>query len=141
MIRDLLRRAAALARRPARRRVVCIRGQGREGSFGAFCAGGDIRFFHQAGTGRRPRALEDFFTEEYAAQPPDPHLPQALYRLHGRHRVMGGGMGISQGAKLRIVTERTKMAMPETNHRPVPGRRRRLFPERAAPATPASTWR
>jgi enoyl-CoA hydratase/carnithine racemase len=28
--------------------------------------------------------------------------------------VMGGGMGISQGASLRLVTERTKMAMPET---------------------------
>ncbi|MCY1529655.1 Enoyl-CoA hydratase/isomerase [compost metagenome] len=28
---------------------------------------------------------------------------------------MGGGMGISQGARLRLVTERTKMAMPETN--------------------------
>ncbi len=27
---------------------------------------------------------------------------------------MGGGMGISQGASLRIVTENTKMAMPET---------------------------
>jgi enoyl-CoA hydratase/carnithine racemase len=29
--------------------------------------------------------------------------------------VMGGGMGISQGASVRVVTERTKMAMPETN--------------------------
>src|SRR5258706_15973667 len=28
--------------------------------------------------------------------------------------VMGGGMGVSQGATLRIVGERTKMAMPET---------------------------
>ena len=28
---------------------------------------------------------------------------------------MGGGMGISQGASVRVVTERTKMAMPETN--------------------------
>jgi enoyl-CoA hydratase/carnithine racemase len=28
---------------------------------------------------------------------------------------MGGGMGISQGASLRIVTERSKLAMPETN--------------------------
>ena len=28
---------------------------------------------------------------------------------------MGGGMGLCQGAKLRIVTEHTKMAMPETN--------------------------
>jgi enoyl-CoA hydratase len=29
--------------------------------------------------------------------------------------VMGGGMGISQGASIRVVTERTKMAMPETH--------------------------
>jgi enoyl-CoA hydratase/carnithine racemase len=29
--------------------------------------------------------------------------------------VMGGGMGISQGASVRVVTERSKMAMPETN--------------------------
>jgi enoyl-CoA hydratase/carnithine racemase len=29
--------------------------------------------------------------------------------------VMGGGMGISQGASHRLVTEHTKMAMPETN--------------------------
>jgi enoyl-CoA hydratase/carnithine racemase len=28
--------------------------------------------------------------------------------------VFGGGMGISQGARCRVVTERTKMAMPET---------------------------
>jgi len=28
--------------------------------------------------------------------------------------VMGGGMGLAQGAGLRIATERTKMAMPET---------------------------
>src|SRR6185436_12865321 len=28
--------------------------------------------------------------------------------------VMGGGMGISQGARVRLVGDRTKMAMPET---------------------------
>ena len=28
---------------------------------------------------------------------------------------MGGGMGLSQGSKTRVVTEHTKMAMPETN--------------------------
>ena len=29
--------------------------------------------------------------------------------------VMGGGMGISQGAKLRVLTEGSKLAMPETH--------------------------
>src|SRR6476661_1686565 len=51
--------------------VVAIRGTnkiGRPGTaeslFGGFCAGGDIRFFHQAACADDP-ALEDFFTEEY----------------------------------------------------------------------------
>ena len=29
-------------------KAVAMRGMGREAAFGAFCAGGDIRFFHQA---------------------------------------------------------------------------------------------
>ena len=44
---------------------VLVRGAGREGKPPAFCAGGDIRFFHQAALAGDPR-LEDFFTEEYA---------------------------------------------------------------------------
>ena len=92
--------------------AVAIRGSNKEGAFGAFCAGGDIRFLHQAGSTGNPE-IEDFFTEEYALN----HL------IHNYNKpyiafmdgiVMGGGMGISQGAALRIVTERTKMAMPET---------------------------
>lgn len=81
--------------------------------FGAFCAGGDIRFFHQAALAGDPR-LEDFFTEEYALN----HLIHTYgkpYIAFMDGIVMGGGMGISQGASLRLVTERTKMAMPETN--------------------------
>jgi enoyl-CoA hydratase/carnithine racemase len=92
---------------------VAIRGAGREGPFGAFCAGGDIRFFHQAVLAEDP-ALEDFFTEEYALN----HLIHTYpkpYLAFMDGIVMGGGMGISQGANIRIVTERTKMAMPETN--------------------------
>ena len=92
--------------------AVAIRGSNKEGVFGAFCAGGDIRFLHQAGSTGNPE-IEDFFTEEYALN----HL------IHNYNKpyiafmdgiVMGGGMGISQGAALRVVTERTKMAMPET---------------------------
>ena len=46
-------------------KAVAIRGSNKEGPFGAFCAGGDIRFFHEAGINNDP-ALEDFFTEEQA---------------------------------------------------------------------------
>lgn len=92
--------------------AVAIRGNGREGPFGAFCAGGDIRFLHAAGSSGNPE-LEDFFTEEYALN----HLIHTFgkpYIAFMDGIVMGGGMGISQGGSLRIVTERTKMAMPET---------------------------
>ena len=41
--------------------AVAIRGSHKEGVFGHFCAGGDIRFFHQAALAGDP-ALEDFFT-------------------------------------------------------------------------------
>ena len=93
--------------------AVAIRGSNKEGVFGAFCAGGDIRFFHQAALAGDP-ALEDFFTEEYALNHLIHHYPKP-YLAFMDGIVMGGGMGISQGASLRIATERTKMAMPETN--------------------------
>jgi enoyl-CoA hydratase len=115
MIRDLT--AALLAwRDDPRVERVALRGMGREGPFGAFCAGGDIRFFHQAVLAGDPR-LEDFFTEEYTLN----HLIHAYpkpYIVFLDGIVMGGGMGISAhggDTSLRIVTERTKMAMPETN--------------------------
>lgn len=100
--------------------LVAIRGTnkiGRPGTtdslFGGFCAGGDIRFFHQAALAG-DAALEDFFNVEYTLN----HLIQTYpkpYIAFMDGVVMGGGMGLSQGARARIVTERTKMAMPETN--------------------------
>lgn len=111
MVRDLM--AALLAwQHDDKVLAVAIRGNGREGPFGAFCAGGDIRFLHAAGSTGNPQ-LEDFFTEEYALN----HLIHTFgkpYIAFMDGIVMGGGMGISQGGTLRIVTERTKMAMPET---------------------------
>ncbi len=97
---------------------VAIRGMskpaadGSEVPFGNFSAGGDIRFFHQAIQTGNP-ALEDFFTEEYALN----HLIANYgkpYIAFMDGIVFGGGMGISQGASHRIVTERSKIAMPET---------------------------
>lgn len=98
--------------------AVAIRGMskpaadGSEIAFGSFCAGGDIRFFHQAALAGNPE-LEDFFTEEYRLNHLIASYPKPYIALMDGI-VMGGGMGISQGASLRIVTERTKMAMPET---------------------------
>lgn len=111
MIRDIM--AALIAwRDDAHVLAVVVRGMGKEGAFGAFCAGGDIRFFHHAALAGNPE-LEDFFTEEYALN----HLIHTYpkpYIAFMDGIVMGGGMGISQGASLRIVTERSKLAMPET---------------------------
>jgi len=92
----------------------------RSSSEKALCAGGDIRFFHQVGQ-LPPQGgsalLEDFFTEEYALNHLIHFYPKPYIALMDGV-VMGGGMGISQGGPdcaLRIVTERTKMAMPEVN--------------------------
>ncbi|MBL4569907.1 MAG: enoyl-CoA hydratase/isomerase family protein, partial [Alcanivorax sp.] len=88
-----------------------------EGAGGkAFCAGGDIVQMHKsmvkhAGQGRNP-FTEQYFAEEYALD----------YRIHtsripvvvfGDGIVMGGGMGLLQGADFRLVTPRSRMAMPE----------------------------
>ena len=99
--------------------VVAIRGTnklGKPGSaeslFGGFCAGGDIRYFHQAALAG-DNALDDFFTEEYRLNHLI-HLYPKPFVAFMDGVVMGGGMGISQGASLRLVTEHTRMAMPET---------------------------
>ena len=119
MVRELLR-ILRLWQDDADVRLVAIRGTnklGRPGTpeslFGGFCAGGDIRFLHQAALAG-DAALDEFFTEEYQLN----HLIQTYSKPYIAFMdgvVMGGGMGISQGARVRIVTERTKMAMPETN--------------------------
>ncbi|MGH8853674.1 MAG: enoyl-CoA hydratase/isomerase family protein [Telluria sp.] len=86
----------------------------------ALCAGGDIRFFHEVGrvgpTGGSA-LLEDFFTEEYALNHLIHFYPKPYIAVMDGV-VMGGGMGIAQGGPdcgLRIVTERSKIAMPEVN--------------------------
>lgn len=97
---------------------VAIRGmskpstEGLANPFGNFSAGGDIRFFHKAALAGNPE-MEDFFTEEYQLNHLIATYPKPYIALMDGI-IIGGGMGISQGASLRIVTERTKMSMPET---------------------------
>jgi enoyl-CoA hydratase/carnithine racemase len=112
MIRDITAALHAWRDNPAISAVV-VRGATLQGKGVAFCAGGDIRFFHQAALAGDPR-LEDFFTEEYALDHLIHTYPKStLVLMDGV--VMGGGMGLAQGARIRVVTERTQMAMPETN--------------------------
>ena len=111
MIRSLTHTLVQWQANPAVQ-AVAIRGSNKAGPFGAFCAGGDIRFFHQAALTGNPE-LEDFFTEEYALNHLIHHYNKP-YIAFMDGIVMGGGMGISQGASHRLVTGNTKMAMPET---------------------------
>lgn len=99
--------------------LVALRGSNKAGApgtaerwFGHFCAGGDIRFFHDAAKAG-DESLEAFFTEEYALNHLIQTYPKPIVAFMDGV-VMGGGMGLCQGIARRIVTERTKMAMPET---------------------------
>ncbi|SIT38003.1 Enoyl-CoA hydratase/isomerase [Paraburkholderia ribeironis] len=83
----------------------------------AFCAGGDIRFLYESAQRGEHDARDVFFTEEYRLNHAIFTYPKPYIALMNGI-VMGGGMGISQGAHrtggLRVVTQSTKMAMPET---------------------------
>lgn len=92
-----------------------------EGAGGkAFCAGGDIVALYRSmteegdnrGSGRDSLFAETYFTTEYRLD----------YRIHtypkpilvwGDGIVMGGGLGLMAGASHRIVTETSRIAMPE----------------------------
>jgi enoyl-CoA hydratase/carnithine racemase len=119
MVRDITAALQSFQADPAVQ-VVAIRGSNKQGKpgtpeslFGGFCAGGDIRYFHQAALAG-DTSLDDFFTEEYRLNHLIHHYPKPFIAFMDGV-VMGGGMGLSQGASLRIVTEHTRMAMPETN--------------------------
>jgi enoyl-CoA hydratase len=93
--------------------AVLLRGANREGKAPAFCAGGDIRYFHEAALAGDP-TLEDFFSEEYALNHLIHTFGKPTFALMDGI-TMGGGMGLAQGCSMRIVTEHSKLAMPETN--------------------------
>jgi enoyl-CoA hydratase/carnithine racemase len=87
--------------------AVLLRGAGEK----AFCAGGDIRALYHSF-----KASTSLHREFFAAEYPVDHL---LYEYPKPYIVvmdgitLGGGMGLAQGSRLRIVGERTRMAMPE----------------------------
>ncbi len=82
----------------------------------AFCAGGDVVGLYRAirGTppGEVPSAPAAFFEREYRLDYQIHTYPKPFV-CWGHGIVMGGGMGLMDGASHRVATERTRMAMPE----------------------------
>ncbi len=77
-----------------------------------FCAGGDIRMIAESGAGDAVEA-KAFFLAEYRLNHLMFEYPKPITAIVDGV-VMGGGVGISEPAKVRIATERTTYAMPET---------------------------
>ncbi len=79
----------------------------------AFCAGGDIKALYEAKmNGENMEEAGRFFIEEYELDGMIYSYPKPIVaNLDGI--VMGGGVGLTYGAEYKIVTERTKWAMPE----------------------------
>ena len=82
-----------------------------EGSRG-FCAGGDIRMLADSGAGDGAAAAA-FFAEEYRLNTRIHEYPHPYIAILDGV-TMGGGVGISVHGDVRIATENTTFAMPET---------------------------
>jgi enoyl-CoA hydratase/carnithine racemase len=88
--------------------AVVLRGAGEKG----FCAGGDVRALYQQAT-RGDDGWLRFFVDEYRLDYALHAFPKPVIALMDGI-TMGGGMGLAQGAALRVATERSRIAMPET---------------------------
>ena len=77
-----------------------------------FCAGGDIRMIAESGAGDA-MAAKAFFHAEYRLNALLFDYPKPVTAIVDGI-VMGGGVGISEPAVVRIATEHTTYAMPET---------------------------
>ncbi len=89
--------------------AVVIDGAGERG----LCAGGDIRAIYDDARSGGTGSLQ-FLREEYRLNSAVAHFPKPLVAVMDG-LVMGGGVGISAHASHRIVTDRSKVAMPEVN--------------------------
>lgn len=81
----------------------------------AFCAGGDIRKLYDSMSTSAPIPnpyATEFFGNEYNLYR-QMHFYTKPLILWGDGIIMGGGMGLMAGCSHRLVTERTRFAMPE----------------------------
>lgn len=90
--------------------LICMYGEGERG----FSAGGDMRTFYDLRDNGVEAYAEDFFEKEYKLDYEIHEYPKPIV-AYMNGIIMGGGVGLAIGASHRIVTEKTKWAMPEMN--------------------------
>jgi len=73
-----------------------------------------MRKFYDLGEGKVEEYADEFFTKEYQLDYEIHQYPKPII-VYMNGIVMGGGVGLAVGASHRIVTEKTKWAMPEMN--------------------------
>lgn len=83
------------------------------GNTKAFCAGGDIKSIRQLSLNGDRESIEAFFAQEYALNACIASFPKPVISLINGI-CMGGGMGLSMHGRFRVVSDRAKLAMPET---------------------------
>ncbi|MDY0323388.1 MAG: enoyl-CoA hydratase/isomerase family protein [Candidatus Carbobacillus sp.] len=89
--------------------AIVMRGAGSRG----FCAGGDISALYKAREAPGHLPARTFFEREYVLDHYVATYPKPILAfLDGI--IMGGGVGLTAGARYRIVTEQTRWAMPES---------------------------
>ncbi|MET7643247.1 enoyl-CoA hydratase/isomerase family protein [Streptomyces sp. NPDC005426] len=88
--------------------AVVLSGAGERG----LCAGGDIRSIREDALAGGRTSL-DFWRDEYRLNARIARFPKPYVAVMDGI-VMGGGVGVSAHGSLRIVTERSRIAMPET---------------------------
>lgn len=89
--------------------AVLLVGAGERG----LCAGGDIVSLYRDATAGDGRASVEFWREEYALDLAISRFPKPFVAIMDGI-VLGGGIGLSAHASHRIVTERSKVGLPET---------------------------
>ncbi|MEU7735671.1 enoyl-CoA hydratase/isomerase family protein [Streptomyces griseus] len=104
----LLHEALSHAERDDSIASVLLSGAGDRG----LCAGGDIRALHDDARASGRASLE-FWRDEYHLNARIARFPKPYVALMDGI-VMGGGVGVSAHSGIRVVTERSRVAMPET---------------------------
>ncbi|MBI4795458.1 MAG: enoyl-CoA hydratase/isomerase family protein [Deltaproteobacteria bacterium] len=108
MIRGL-QKGLNVARADGGCKLVLLRGAGARG----FCAGGDLKALVPLVREKSWDRAMQFFQEEYALDLDIHRFPKPVIAL-AAGITMGGGLGLAAGADLVVVTEDSRLAMPET---------------------------